>query len=79
MDIVWPAIRGFYVGPQVSDGAVVAWTASFDQLMATPAFQELRAQHGLFPLALTGPALRAFIDRQHRQYGELATRFGLRR
>jgi len=79
VDIVWPAIRGFYVGPQVSDGAVAAWTASFDQLMATPAFQELRAQHGLFPLALTGPALRAFIDRQHRQYGELATRFGLRR
>ena len=79
VDIVWPAIRGFYVGPKVPDGDVAAWTAAFDQLMAAPAFAEVRARHGLFPLALTGPALRAVIDRQNRQYVELATRFGLRR
>lgn len=79
VDIVWPAIRGFYVGPQVSDAEVAAWTAAFDRLMAAPAFDEVRARHGLFPLALTGPALRAVIDRQNRDYGALAVRFGLRR
>ena len=79
VDIVWPAIRGFYVGPKVTDAAYAAWTATFDHLMAAPAFDEIRARHGLFPLALTGPALRAFIDRQNREYAELAVRFGLRR
>ncbi|WP_431286596.1 Bug family tripartite tricarboxylate transporter substrate binding protein [Roseateles chitinivorans] len=79
VDIVWPAIRGFYVGPKVSDGDVAAWTAAFDRLMAAPAFDEVRARHGLFPLALTGPALRAVIDRQNREYVALATRFGLKR
>ncbi|WP_416762690.1 tripartite tricarboxylate transporter substrate binding protein [Roseateles sp. So40a] len=79
VDIVWPAIRGFYVGPKVSDAALAGWTATFDQLMATSAFDDLRARHGLFPLALTGPALRDFIERQNREYAALATRFGLRR
>ena len=79
VDIVWPAVRGFYVGPKVSDAAFAAWTAHFDRLMATPAFDEIRARHGLFPLALTGPALRAFIERQNREYAELAARFGLMR
>ncbi|OWQ84473.1 tricarboxylic transporter [Roseateles aquatilis] len=79
VDIVWPAIRGFYVGPKVSDAVFDAWGASFRHLMATPAFDTLRASHGLFPLALTGAPLRQLIDAQNRQYVELATRFGLRR
>ena len=79
VDIVWPAIRGFYVGPKVSDAAYAAWTSTFDQMMATPAFDEIRARHGLFPLALTGAALRRYIDDQNRRYAEIAVRFGLRR
>lgn len=79
VDIVWPSVRGFYMGPQVPDAAFTAWRTSFEQLMATPAFEQLRARHGLFPLALTGAALQAHLEEQTRRYAELADRFGLRR
>lgn len=79
VDIVWPTVRGFYMGPKVPEAAFQAWSASFEQLMATPAFDRLRAQHGLFPLAMTGPALQAYIEAQGRHYADVAARFGLRR
>ena len=79
VDIVWPSVRGFYMGPQVPDAAFLAWRQRFEQLMATPAFDRLRAQHGLFPLALTGPALQAHLEDQTRRFADIAERFGLRR
>lgn len=79
VDIVWPSVRGFYMGPKVSDAAFQAWTQRFEQLMATSAFDTLRAEHGLFPLALTGPALQAHLDAQSRRFADIAERFGLRR
>jgi putative tricarboxylic transport membrane protein len=79
VDIVWPTVRGFYMGPKVPDAVFQAWSASFEQLMATPTFDRLRAQHGLFPLALTGAALQARIEDEGRRYAGVAARFGLRR
>ncbi len=79
VDIVWPSIRGFYMGPKVPEAEFQAWRAAFEHLMATPVFDQLRTKHGLFPLALTGPALQAQIDAQSRHYAELAANFGLRR
>ncbi|MBB2484999.1 tripartite tricarboxylate transporter substrate binding protein [Mitsuaria sp. WAJ17] len=79
VDIVWPSVRGFYMGPKVPDAAFQAWSQRFEQLMATPAFDRLRAQHGLFPLALTGPALQVHLEDQTRRFADIAERFGLRR
>lgn len=79
VDIVWPTLRGFYMGPKVPDPVFQAWSASFEQLMATPDFERLRARHGLFPLAMTGPALQAYIEAESRHYADIAARFGLRR
>lgn len=79
VDMVWPTLRGFYMGPKVPDNAFQAWSSSLEQLMATPGFERLRAQYGLFPLALTGPALQAALEEQSRRYAEIAGRFGLRR
>lgn len=79
VDLVWPTVRGFYVGPQVSEADVKAWTALFDRLTASPEFDRLRTRHGLYPFAKTGPALREHLQAQTRHYTEIADRFGLRR
>ncbi len=79
VDIVWPTLRGFYIGPQVSDATHQAWSATFEQLMATPVFDKLRARYGLFPLALTGAPLQAALEAQSRHYADITGRFGLRR
>ena len=77
MDLPWPILRGFYVGPGVSDAEHAAWVRAFATAMALPAFAEDRARAGLQPPALTGSALDAYIARQLDHYRALATSFGL--
>jgi putative tricarboxylic transport membrane protein len=77
VDLTWPILRGFYVGPEVSDADHAAWVRAFTTAMALPAFAEDRARAGLQPPALTGPALDAYIERQLALYRALAASFGL--
>lgn len=77
MDIEWPIIRGFYVGPKVSDADYKTWVATFDKVMATPEFAKLRAERGLFPFAKTGAELDAFVKERVGYYRKLASDFGL--
>lgn len=76
-DIVWPIIRGFYVGPKVSAAEYAFWEQGFRKVMATPEFAKLREEHNLFPFSLTGAAMDAYVKRQVRQYHKIATSFGL--
>ncbi|QRY81759.1 tripartite tricarboxylate transporter substrate binding protein [Pseudomonas sp. PDNC002] len=76
-DIVWPVVRGFYVGPKVSDEDYAFWKASFDKLLASEEFAKLRDQRELFPFAMTGPELDAYVKQQVAQYKQLAREFGL--
>ena len=55
-DIVWPIIRGFYVGPKVSDSDYAFWVQAFDKATGTPEFAKLREQQGLFPSARPAPS-----------------------
>ena len=45
-DIVWPIIRGFYVGPKVSDKDYQFWVDAFDKTMTSPEYAKLREQQG---------------------------------
>ena len=76
-DMSWPVVRGFYVGPDVSDAQYQWWKTQFDTMLATEAFQTLRHQRGLFPLSITGDALQAFVLKQTDQYHSLAKEFNL--
>lgn len=76
-DINWPIIRGFYVGPKVSDADYEFWKKSFDDLMKTPEFAKLQEQQGLFPFNKTGEELDAFVKERVKHYAELADSFGL--
>ncbi|CDF82764.1 Bug family tripartite tricarboxylate transporter substrate binding protein [Pseudomonas sp. QL9] len=76
-DIVWPVVRGFYVGPKVSDEDYQFWKASFDKLLASEDFAKLRDQRELFPFAMTGPELDSYVKQQVTHYRQLAQEFGL--
>jgi putative tricarboxylic transport membrane protein len=76
-DVEWPIVRGFYLGPKVSDADYKLWADTFTRLMATPAYDKLRNERGLFPLALTGAPLDAYVKKQVADYRKLAEEFGL--
>lgn len=77
-DVQWPIIRGFYMGPKVSDADFKVWSDTFAKMMATPAFDKQRAEKGLFKFALTGKELDAFIKERMAAYRQQAADFNLR-
>ncbi len=76
-DIEWPIIRGFYMGPKVSDADYKTWSDTFKKMMATPAFDKIRAERGLFPFDLTGAEADAYVKKRVADYRKLAEEFGL--
>jgi len=76
-DVVWPVLRGFYMGPGVSDADYIAWQTTFDRLLASAEFARLRRRLGLQPYALTGPALEAHVRREVARYRAMARDFDL--
>jgi putative tricarboxylic transport membrane protein len=76
-NIEWPIIRGFYMGPKVSDADFKAWTDTFTKIMTTPGFTKLQQERGLFPFSMTGAELDAYIKRTTGNYRTLAGEFGL--
>jgi putative tricarboxylic transport membrane protein len=75
-DVTWPIIRGVYMGPQVSEAEYQKWVSHFQTVMATPAFDEMRKAHGLYPFAMTGKALSDYIERAVQNYRTQAQEFG---
>ena len=76
-DIVWPVVRGFYMGPKVSDKDYAWWKDTFDTLLASEEFAKLRTQSDFFPFAMTGPELDAYVKKQVASYKKQAVAFGL--
>lgn len=77
-DVQWPIIRGFYMGPKVSDADFKVWSDVFAKMMATPAYDKLRAERGLFKFALTGKELDAYIKERMAAYRQQAADFNLK-
>ncbi len=77
MDVEWPIIRGYYVGPKVSDADYKIWVDTFNKMMATPEFNKLRAERGLFKFAMTGAELTTYVKQRVAYYRTMAADFGL--
>ncbi|MDP3337791.1 MAG: tripartite tricarboxylate transporter substrate-binding protein, partial [Rhodoferax sp.] len=77
-DVQWPIIRGFFMGPKVSDADFKVWSDTFAKMMATPAYDKLRAERGMFKFAMTGKELDAFIKDRMVAYRQLAKDFNLK-
>jgi len=76
-DIVWPLIRGILMGPDVPDADYRRWVQAFDRIESAPEFAQMRAQIGLYPLALTGDALTRYIRQAVADYKRQARQFNL--
>ncbi|SFU77403.1 Bug family tripartite tricarboxylate transporter substrate binding protein [Pseudoduganella namucuonensis] len=77
IDVVWPVIRGLWMGPKVADADYRHWVQTFDRMLASPEFAQTRAAYGLYPFALTGDALTAYVRKAVDDYGKRANEFGL--
>lgn len=78
-DLVWPIIRGVWMGKHVSDESYHKWVSEFERMLAAPEFARTRDQYGLYPFALTGEALTAHVRQAVAGYGKQASQLGLKR
>lgn len=76
-DIVWSIIRGFYVGPKVSDEEYNWWVDAFKKLYQSEDFRTIQEQQGLFVFDKTGKELDEYVKAQVKRFTELADSFGL--
>jgi putative tricarboxylic transport membrane protein len=77
VDLVWPIIRGVWMGPKVPDAEYRRWVAAFDRMMATPGFARERAAHGFYPFSMTGDALTSYVQTAVDDYKRQARQFNL--
>ncbi|ANI28348.1 tricarboxylic transport membrane protein [Yersinia entomophaga] len=76
-NLVWPIIRGFYLGPKVTEEEYQWWINTFNTLTQTEEFKKQRDLRGLFEFNLSGKALDTYVKNQVEQYREQAKAFGL--
>jgi putative tricarboxylic transport membrane protein len=76
-DIQWPIVRGFYLGPKVSDADYKVWVDTFNKMAATPAFAKLRSERGLYPYNKSGKELNDYVIQSVADYRKIAADFGL--
>jgi putative tricarboxylic transport membrane protein len=77
IDVVWPIIRGVWMGPKVPEADYQRWVRAFDQMEATPEFAQMRAAYGLYPFSMTGKALTEYVKKAVDNYHLQATQFKL--
>ncbi|WP_208280792.1 tripartite tricarboxylate transporter substrate binding protein [Massilia oculi] len=78
-DVVWPVIRGVWMGPDVREADYRRWVKAFDNMEASPEFAEKRARAGLYPFSLTGDALTRYIKQSVAGHHRQARQFKLLR
>ncbi|RYF43368.1 MAG: tripartite tricarboxylate transporter substrate binding protein, partial [Comamonadaceae bacterium] len=78
VDVVWPTVRGVYLGPGVPDADYRGWSQTFARAMAAPGYAAMRDELGMYPLSLTGPEVGEFVAARATEYRALAKQLGLR-
>lgn len=78
VDLVWPTVRGLYMGPGVDDADFEQWAQQLRAIMALPQFAALAQRHGLDPLPLTGAQLGAYLEKSLEEQRRIAQSLNLR-
>lgn len=76
-DVEWSVMRGFYVGPKVSDADYQWWVDAFNKLQQSDEFKKQRDLRGLFEFNKTGKELDDYVKKQVAWYRDKAKEFGL--
>jgi putative tricarboxylic transport membrane protein len=77
IDVVWPIIRGVWMGPTVTDTDYRRWVRAFEQAEANPDFAQIRASYGFYPFSMTGEALTQYVTKAIDDYNRQARQFKL--
>ncbi|APW40876.1 hypothetical protein RD110_22180 [Rhodoferax koreense] len=77
-NLVWPVIRGVYVGQAVSDAEYRRWVDFFEAAMLQSDYASIRQQYGLSSFTMTGEVLTEFVGKEVVKYRGLAQSLGLR-
>ena len=78
VDVVWPTVRGFYMGPGVAQGEFNDWTRTMRRMLQRPEFLQLLTSYGLEPHPLVSPELEPYLQSEVARLRELAQRLRLR-
>jgi len=78
LDLVWPIVRGLYLGPGVSDADYKTWVGAIDRAVSSPGYAQLRERYGMYPFNLSGAALDRFVEESADKYRALARQLNLR-
>ncbi|AEF56524.1 Bug family tripartite tricarboxylate transporter substrate binding protein [Marinomonas posidonica] len=73
----WTILRGYYLGPKVSDDAYHYWAEQFQKAYQNPAFDKAVIKKGLVPLHLSGMTLNSYIKERVVYMRGLAVEAGL--
>lgn len=76
-DVVWPVIRGVWMGPDVPEADYRRWVAAFSHMETRPEFVRMRERAGLYPFSLTGDALTRHIREAVAAYSRQVRDFKL--
>ncbi|ORE93344.1 Bug family tripartite tricarboxylate transporter substrate binding protein [Acuticoccus yangtzensis] len=76
-DAVWPIIRGYYMGKNVSDEAYKAWVDAFEAAYGTDAWNKTVTDQGLQPVALAGEEMQAEMLKRVERMRTIAKEAGL--
>lgn len=76
-DVEWPVIRGYYMGPKVSDESYNWWKTHFEAMMKDPKFADIRASRDLLPFAMTGEELTQYVAKTTEEMRALSKEFDL--
>ena len=76
-DLVWPVIRGFYVGGDVASADVMFWVDAFDRAFETTQFNSMQKELGLIPFNYAGAAAQTEIAAIAVEMRALAIEMGL--
>jgi len=78
VDLVWPTVRGIYMGPGVPEKDHAEWARTLRRIMATPEYARLLEDYALQPFARSGAEVDAYVQQQVREMRALAASLHLR-
>lgn len=76
-DAEWTILRGYYLGPDVSDEAFNYWSGQFEKAYANDAFLQTVGEKGLIPFKMSGAKFDEYVKGRVGYMRELATEAGL--
>jgi putative tricarboxylic transport membrane protein len=64
VDVVWPTVRGVYMGPGVPERDYETWAQVLRRVMASPAYAAAARARGLEPHPLAGAEVHAYVRQE---------------